>query len=227
MAFIVFLTVVVYYFIYKYRLNKRIKSGYISGRKFVDFPKIVSWILIAGLTVYSMILMFNMRYVNNSIAVSRNYYAIIDASDSDNMSYISYLGSDNLNDASFAKIYSKERNEGYNRKVIKDGDFIFIVFTTSIAPDKLHPDFLCFMEYIGEPCENMITYIEVSFASVSDSKSRFTTGGSFDELNDKCLLFMGNLEEECYIEIKIGFTNSEKDIFSESEKTAKVIITNN
>lgn len=63
-------------------------------------------------------------YGNREYSVPRNNFAIIDVSDEDNYTYAGYLGSSDLEDASFAKVYSKDTNEGYSKEVIKSGEYI-------------------------------------------------------------------------------------------------------
>lgn len=56
-----------------------------------------------------------------------------------NISLIS--GAPELDDASFAKVYSIDQNPGYTKEIIKDGDFTFTVFKEALLRTVFIPTF--------------------------------------------------------------------------------------
>lgn len=191
-AFVAALAVFAYYLIYTRKINKKIISGEVAGKKLVDIPKAVMIAVISLLTVYCVILSGSLKTAaENAGNITRNNYAVINVSDPQNYKYISYFGNSNLDDASFAKIYSVEENEGYSKEVIKDGNFTFTVFKRTSPADDFHPDFLCFAEYTGAKSDELRLYSSASFSASNGSMG----GGSSMDLSDK-LLFIGNIDDE-------------------------------
>ena len=115
-------TIFVYKIYYTYKINKKIQSGEITGRKLVDVSKMVMIVVISGLVIYAGILMYVVNdYATKDYSVPRNNYAVIDTSDADGYEYISYFGNMRLNDASFATVYSREANAGYDKEIVESG----------------------------------------------------------------------------------------------------------
>lgn len=130
--------------------------------------------------------------------VTRNNYAAISISDAQNYKYISYFGKTELDDASFAKMYSIKRNAGYTKEVIKDGEFIFTVFKREAAADNFHPDFLCYCEYTGTGDKDLTLYHSAVFSSVEGSAGGGNGGGISDTL-----LYIGNVDEGTVLTISL------------------------
>ena len=58
---LVIVTIFVYKIYYTYKINKRIQSGEITGKKLVDLSKMVLIAVITGLTIYAGILMHMLK----------------------------------------------------------------------------------------------------------------------------------------------------------------------
>lgn len=185
------LGLLIYYFVYTAKINKRIRSGEVSGKKLVDIPRVIMFFVIAVLGFYCIVLW---HYLHNADGTSRNDYVVISVEGQDEDEYYVYGGNQGLMDASFAGVYSKESNAGYNKKVIKEGDYIFTIFKRiSSKADNFHPDFLCYAEYKGKNKESMTVYNTASFVSVSDVNDSWNSGHNGYGISD-CLLFIGNLQ---------------------------------
>lgn len=116
------LAIGVYYVLYARTINKRIREGKNSGKKLLDIPRTVSLVVIALLIFYTVIVSFDYRQYRHAIEnqrQNRNNIARVDLSD---YSYCGYTGNIVLEDASFLKAYSKEKNDGYKKTVSKEGN---------------------------------------------------------------------------------------------------------
>lgn len=207
---ILVLTVVFLYKLYYTRkINKRIQSGEVTGRKLVDLSKVIMIAVITGLVIYAGILMYVIHdYDGMEYQKSRNNYAVIDVS-KEEYTYISYGGNVPLNDASFAKVYSKDENPGYEKDVLQSGDYRFVVFTRSAAANDFHPDFLCFVDYTGENKEEYICYNKAGFQSLEQDGGYFFDGSAGD-IRDS-LLYIGNLDNDCLFNITMSILDSDAE----------------
>ncbi len=191
-ALLAVLMVFGYYLIYTNRINKKIRSGEVTGKRLVDIPKIIMIAVIIVLVLYCGVLSHALRTADsNGSKIVRNNYAVIDVSDPENYRYASYFGDAWLDDASFAKVYSVDQNAGYTKEVVEDGDFVFTVFKRNAAADSFHPDFLCYVEYTGNQSDDMVLHHSASFTS-KDGSIGEGFGGEVSDL----LLFIGNLDED-------------------------------
>ncbi|MCD7825625.1 MAG: hypothetical protein LUH14_06675 [Clostridiaceae bacterium] len=194
------LAVFIYYLIYTNRINKKIRSGEISGKRLIDIPKIIMIAVIIVLILFCGILSNSLQTAyNNAGKTTRNNYATIDISDPQNYQYTSYFGDAELDDASFAKMYSIEENIGYTKEVTVDGNFTFTVFKRESAADSFHPDFLCYCEYTGEVSQDLTLYNSPSFSNENGSIS----SGIGCEVSD-ALLYIGNMDEQTVFTISIS-----------------------
>ena len=126
MVILVIGIIFVYKIYYTHKINQKIQSGEITGRKLVDVSKMIMIAVITGLVIYAGILMYVVSdYATKDYSVPRNNYAVIDTSDADSYEYISYFGNMQLNDASFAAVYSREANAGYDKEIVESGDYRF------------------------------------------------------------------------------------------------------
>lgn len=207
-AFLVVLGLMIYYLVYTAKINKRIRSGDASGKKLVDIPRIIMIVVIAVLVFYYILLLHSS---NTADEASRNDYAIISVEGQNEYEYYAYGGNPGLTDASFAGIYSKESNPGYNKEVVKKGDYIFTIFKRKSSPDNFHPDFLCYAEYKGEK-KDMVVYNTSSFVSASDADDHLDSGFGGNSVSD-CLLFIGNLNPGYDFHIRF-------DLMDEKSETA-------
>lgn len=210
----------IYRIIYTYFINKKILSGEIQGRKLMDVSKMVTIAIIVGLTMYSVLLTYIVNdYSNQENKVSRNNYAIIDVSNSEEYKYAGYFGNVQLEDASFAKIYSKEENPGYDKEVVSSGDYLFTVFTRNTPADSFHPDFLCFVEFIGDEKTNLSCYSNSGFRAF-DENDYFSMGAA-GEIS-KCLLYIGYIEANYSFEISMAILDKgAEELYIEAEKQAE------
>ena len=123
--------------------------------------------VITGLVIYAGILMYIVDdYATKDISVPRNNYAVIDIADENAYEYISYFGNVELIDASYAKVYNKDENVGYNKEIVESGDYRFTIFTRNTEGDDFHPDFLCFVDYTGTNMEEYSCYSKSGFQLV-------------------------------------------------------------
>ena len=204
-------TIFVYKIYYTYKINKKIQSGEITGRKLVDVSKMVMIAVISGLVIYTGILMYIVDdYATKDYSVPRNNYAVIDISDADTYEYISYFGNMQLNDASFATVYNRDANAGYDKEIVESGDYRFILFTRNTQGDDFHPDFLCFVDYTGTDIEGYVCYSKAGFQSVEAKEGQFHGENAGDIRND--LLYIGNLDEGCQFNITMSLLNDNAEI---------------
>lgn len=193
---IALIVLTVYYLIYTKKINQCVCYGENKkGKKMLDFPKAVISVTI---TLLLSICVVNALVPASATTISRNNYAVIDTSD---YSYLAYSSNCNMEDASFAKLYRKDENmEGYTRKEIKDGDFNFIVFTSTTPPDPFHPDFLCYVTYVGD------TAVAMSYNGQFQNIHTGRKGGSsgIKDFTNQTLLIIGNYDEESPFVLTMG-----------------------
>lgn len=203
---LVIVTIFVYKIYYTYKINKRIQSGEITGKKLVDLSKMVLIAVITGLTIYAGILMYGVSsHVCKGNSVTRNNFAVIDISDEADYKYISRFENAQTDDASFAKMYSKEENVGYKKEIIESGDFEFVVFTRTASADAFHPDFLCFVDYTGTDTGEYECYRKAGFQVMGDEENHLFVGTSGETRNG--LLYIGNLDAGCKFDIIMSLLN--------------------
>lgn len=211
----VVMLVIVFIFIYKiyytYKINKKIQSGEITGRKLMDLSKVVMIAVITGLIIYVAILILVIRdYASQEHRVPRNNYAVIDVSDGLAYKYVSYLGNVQLDDASFAKVYNKEENIGYKKEIVESGNYIFTIFTRTAKADDFHPDFLCYVDYIGSDMGDVVCYSKAGFQSVENEEEQF--GGESSGSVRGNLLYIGKLDFGCKFYITISLLDDEAEM---------------
>lgn len=187
---IIFLAI--YYVIYTKKINQRICEGKVNGKKMPDFPKTIMTIVI--------ILLLSICIINAVTPVetttSRNDFAVIDTS---NYSYIASSDA-SLDDASFANLFSEKENAGYVREEFQDGDFHFIVFTSQIPSDAFHPDFLCYISYVG----NAPAGLSLNGQFVEPVKNAKTGVSWLTDYTDHTLLIIGNYEKDNKFILQMG-----------------------
>ena len=188
-TFIVVIAVFGYYLFYVNNINKKIQREQVSNKKMIDIPKTIMIAIMVLLLFYSIILSAELRRSNNKEEiVNRNNFAVIDLSD---YTFYSSLGSRENNDASYARAYSKEANQGYKKSVVRDGDFVFTIFTRSTDQDDFHPDYLCYVDYVGEVKSELLRYNKCEYIDNASGKETFgiSNGGGDVQVN---LLYIGN-----------------------------------
>lgn len=194
---IALIAVTIYYFIYTKKINQCICEENVKGKKMPDFPKAVMSITIILLLSICVV---NVLVPTSATTISRNNCAVIDTSD---YSYLSYSSNFNLDDASFAKLFFKDKDiEGYKRQEIKDGDFNFIVFTSTAPPDAFHPDFLCYVTYTGDVTKAKALSQNGQFQNIYTNQKVGTS--SIKAFKDHTLLFIGNYDKECQFILTMG-----------------------
>lgn len=184
--------VFVYYLIYASSINKKIQSGQAGNRKLVDIPKAILIAVIVLLLSYAIILSAALRECNQKAAiVNRDSFAVIDLTD---YTFSAYTGQKESSDAGFAKLFSREANPGYDKSVETDGDYVFTVFVRNADPDAFHPDFLCFVDYVGEVGDGLQSYGQCRFVN---DESGNVAGGIATGGGDvgASLLYIGNLND--------------------------------
>jgi len=207
---LVVVVIFVYRLIYTYNINKKIQSGEIQGRNMVDLSRMVTIAIIVGLVIYACIVTYVANdYANQENHILRNNYAIIDVSSPDNYEYVGYFGNVQLQDASYAKVYDKDENPGYEKKIVESGDYVFTVFTRTAIADDFHPDFLCFVEYVGVDMENYICFDNAGYQTIGEEEDHFFAGSAGDI--SECLLYIGYLEENYSFHISISLLDQEAE----------------
>lgn len=211
LTLLVIVTVFFYKIAYTHKINQRIRAGEITGRSLVDISKIMMIAVITGLVFFVGVLMFVINdYAHQNQTVSRNNFAVIDVSDPDNYQYASYFGTTGLRDASFAKVYKKDANEGYEKEVITSGPYEFTVFKRTSPPDSFHPDFLCFVEYVGEDKEQYMCYEKAGFQAIVDEKDQFYAGSGGGEITEH-LLYLGYLDPGDQFDITMSLLDQDAE----------------
>lgn len=210
LVLLVVVIIFVYRLIYTYNINKKIQSGEIQGGKMVDLSRMVTIAIIVGLVIYSGIVTYVANdYASQEYQISRNNYAIIDVSNPDNYEYAGYFGNIQLKDASYAKVYNKDENPGYEKEVVASGDYVFTVFTRTAPADSFHPDFLCFVEYVGVEKENYVCFNNAGFQAIREDEDHFFAGSAGD-ISD-CLLYIGYLEKDYSFQISMSLLDAEAE----------------
>ncbi len=204
----VLVIVIAYYCFYTYKINQKIQNEEITEKRMVDVSKVVMTTVIVLLIFYSIVLGIGLKQsrAQNSV-INRNSYVSIDLND---YTYASYMGYKESDDASFAKLYSKDSNAGYTKDVQTDGDFVFTIFTRIGDGDNYHPDFLCFVDYVGEVTEGMCMYDEVAY-HVTANGTRGGAMGTGGYGVKKSMLYMGNINVGQTLSITIGILNEQDE----------------
>ncbi len=192
----------VYYLLYTSRINKAVHDGKIRTKSMIGVPKMTVIIVIILLLLISVSSVLSSQ---KPMIFSRNNYAVIDI---DNYQFVGYSSRYSLDDASFAKVYSKDENEGYLRNEYTEGDFNFIVFTSKTAPDDFHPDFICFATYIGK--EELVSAMSYggTFEDI-ESKEMMGTSAVVEMTDSRTYMFMGNYDEDQCFKITMGVYNND------------------
>jgi len=220
LAVLVIGIIFIYRLIYTHLINKKILSGEIQGRKLIDVSRMVTIAVIVGLIIYSALLTYVVNdYANQDYSVPRNNYAIIDVSNPEEYKYAGYFGSGQLEDASFAKVYSKEENPGYDKEVIASGEYLFTVFTRNTPADSFHPDFLCFVDFVGDKETGLSCYSNAGFRAF-DEADYFSVGSAGDI--QESLLYIGYLDADYSFQISMALMDKEAEAkYIEAEKLAE------
>lgn len=96
---------------------------------------------------------------------NRNNFSIIDLS---TYTFCGYPGTKMNDDASYTKVYSKKENQEYKKSVVKDGDFIFTIFIRNTDHNDFHPDYLCYVDYVGQIKSKYVRYDKGEFPSIDE-----------------------------------------------------------
>ena len=193
--------VFVYYIIYSQHINSKIVSGEITGRRMLDIPKMVLIVIMIALLIYSLIVSLALNKSRSLvIEENRNTFSVISLSD---YTYSGYNGILVDNDASYAKNYSRESNDGYQKTISQDGVFTFTSFTRVGQHDVFHPDFFCFVDYTGAINEEYSLY---EFYEYIDTDSMESIGGlgSGGSIPAESILIIGNANETDSFRIKFA-----------------------
>lgn len=78
-------------------------------------------------------------------------------------------------------VYSPEANEGYTKRVERDGNFEFTVFECQSDYDGLHPDFLIYARYTGDAEVETMAWDGAFLFSDGDTFSGLGYGGDETE----------------------------------------------
>ena len=214
---IVALVVFVYYLLYSRRINAKIASEEIEGRRMIDIPSLIRMVVMIALVIYALIITIAViSGGKQTIIENRDNFSVIDLS---NYTYIGYNGSLVDTDASYAKNYSRESNEGYHKQIVTDGDFTFTAFTRAGGHDDYHPDFFCFVDYSGdnEADFSMYEYYEFVDTDTLESIGGNGSGGGIEE----SFLIIGNINETESFKITLSLLDGKgEESYSEADRKA-------
>lgn len=217
---IIVLSVVIYYIFYSIRINRKIQNGDTDSKRMVDIPKVIMTSIIVLLLLYSIILSTNNRRIQSiheEQLQNRDNYVQIDLGD---YTYSSFSGNIESTDASYAKIFSKEENEGYTKTVQTEGNFVFTIFTRNTSHDDFHPDFLCFVDYIGENIEKYSVYQNCEYID-STTEKLLWGNGSGSSFSDDGTLIIGNINDNESFKITFGLLTEKAEAeYFEAENKA-------
>lgn len=213
-----FVAVSVYYIIYSRHINSKIASGVITGKRMIDISKVIIIVILVDLLIYSMIVTHTLKQSQNQMAEeNRNTFSVISLSD---YTYSGYNGMLLDKDASYAKNYSRENNDGYQRTIFQDGDFAFTVFTRAGQHDAFHPDFFCFVDYTGETSEEISLYEFYEYLEI-DSMESFGGIGSGGGLPAESFLIIGNVNDTDSFKINLSLLdNKGENAYFEADQKA-------
>ncbi|MCQ2471132.1 MAG: hypothetical protein MJ147_03750 [Clostridia bacterium] len=219
-AIVAVLVVAVYYIFYSRRINAKIAKGEIEGRRLIDIPSVVCSVIIVALIAYGVIVTAAlMTKEKQPVTENRNSFSVIDLSD---YTYSAYNGNLVDKDASYAKSYSKESNDGYEKSVSQDGDFTFTVFTRTGVHDNYHPDFFCFIDYTGKKSSELSMYESYGFSNspTKDSGGEVGSGGGY--IKDSSLV-IGNINDDDSFKITLSLLDGkgEEEYFEADSKAYK------
>lgn len=166
---------VVYFFLYQFLINRRLKTG--KKGKSIPTPRVgivISVILI--MILVPILLSGNKTYPNAATIADCDVFR-----------------SDTIPET-YATVYKKgEDISGYNRYELVDGNFLYTYYMSITEFDVLHPKFIIFVEYIGEN-ENDIYKISSGFSYV-DGGCAYTSSGEAKANDYYCIV--GNANGEC------------------------------
>ena len=63
---------------------------------------------------------------------------------------------------------SYKENQEYKKSVVKDGDFIFTIFIRNTDHNDFHPDYLCYVDYVGQIKSKYVRYDKGEFPSIDE-----------------------------------------------------------
>lgn len=216
---IVALVVFVYYLLYSRRINAKIASGEIDGRRMIDIPSLIRTVVFVALIIYALIISITLISNEKQETVeNRNYFSVVDLSD---YTYSAYDGTLVDTDASYAKSYSRESNEGYQKSTSQDGKFTFTAFTRTGEHDAFHPDFFCFVDYTGEDSAELFSlyeYYEFIDTLTTESYGGVGSGGGYIE---ESFLIIGNINETESFKITLSLLDGKgEESYSEADRKA-------
>ncbi|MBQ0037907.1 MAG: hypothetical protein KBS74_04460 [Clostridiales bacterium] len=214
---IVALVVFVYYLLYSRRINAKIASEEIEGRRMIDIPSLIRTVVIVALIIYALIITITVISSEKQESVeNRDGFSVIDLSD---YTYSAYDGTLVDTDASYVKNYSRESNEGYQKNIVQDGDFTFTAFTRTGEHDVYHPDFFCFVDYTGEDGANLSLYEYYEFIDTitAERYGGIGSGGGIEE----SFLIIGNINETESFKITLSLLDGKgEESYSEADRKA-------
>lgn len=200
-----YVLVLIYYKSYSRYINSKVVGGDTDKKRMPDMHVFVRDVVVVAVILYAFLVTFILFYSpeeeNSRIPIG---LALIDTE------YYQVFGHSNLpcaKDASFAKIYSRESNEGYQKKTSQQGDFVFTSFVRTGEHDGFHPDFLCFVDYVGNEPDNPCYGIAVNFY---DNTMLQLLGHSSFPQNRKSFLLIGNMNKGDQIKIELSLLDEEK-----------------
>lgn len=216
-----FLCFISYYVLYTKKINRKILDGSSSKNKMLDIPKFIMISVIILLLVYSIILSSSINQLNNIHSKqlqNRDNFVEIDLSD---YKYLQHPGNMNSTDASYAKVYSIDENEGYDKRVEESDNFKFTIFTRNSDYDNFHPDFLCFVEYIGKSDTKYSLYSNCTYTD-SKTKSVISGVGTDTSIHTNGSLYIGNLNTDEIFELSYYFLNDKDEQTLTNDPSAEI-----
>lgn len=93
------------------------------------------------------------------------------------------------------------------------------MFTRISPADSFHPDFLCFVEFMGENQEKYTCYNNAGFQTLNEESDYFYAGSAGD-ISD-CLLYIGYLDEDSVFQITMSLLDEKAEMeYMEADERA-------
>lgn len=211
LIFFVIVTIVVfiiYYICYYRHINASVAGGTVSRKRMTDIPSALRAVIFLVLVFYAVVITMAYQGSRSRIETeNRNSFSVISLPDYTYSAFDSGLvGSD----ASYMKNYSKDANEGYKKIISADEKFTFTLFTRTGEHDKFHPDFFCFVDYMGKRDDDISLYENYEYINrlTGEKLGGVGSGGAIPPAG---FLVVGSLNESDSLIITLSILNSKAE----------------
>lgn len=177
-SFVLFITgsLIIYNIIYNHRIKKQFASGVTGARPWPAPSRILIVVLIAGMVIALGVTVVSIiaaeHYVVNT---SCDGSTLVDNNTPESW----FLTSEEIGNSSmsvYADAFTTGKLPGYTKTECKQDDFRYVLFMNDERHSSLQPDFVMFVEYVGE--EKFTRMVEInymdSYQGGGGSSSTFT-----------------------------------------------------